>query len=235
MGKWSACQLPRFNPFLAEHGFRTDLHVDDHNLNMVASVCEGRKRWRIVKPKDWAMHWKDFGVNFEEPGINISSGRFIFGDLPRPFETWTESSKLHSMDIVVYESVLEPGEVLYIPAGAPHAAHTMSNTFMVSAHDRSMQESEDFVKACALAKKQKIHQLRDKCWEELTAIRSGLRSLKANWAAHGSDAVASTKTWMDTYRCQASYCNTVKPRMEKQFYCQGGTVNRRQRRQRKEL
>merc|ERR1712139_689631 len=46
--------LPMYNLYLAEAGFRTNLHVDAHHTAFTASMCQGRKRWRVLTNADFA-------------------------------------------------------------------------------------------------------------------------------------------------------------------------------------
>eukprot|EP00930_Biecheleria_cincta_P009893 TRINITY_DN111778_c0_g1_i1.p1 TRINITY_DN111778_c0_g1~~TRINITY_DN111778_c0_g1_i1.p1 ORF type:complete len:395 (-),score=40.44 TRINITY_DN111778_c0_g1_i1:102-1286(-) len=237
-GHWSQCQLPNMNLYLAERGMRTNLHVDDHHTNFVASMCQGQKVWRIMKPGDWASQWKRLGTSYPSPGITTADGKFILGDLPRPFETWTDSSKLLSLGIDIFEGILGPGEMLYIPAGAPHAAHTLNNSFMVAVNDFSFQEGKDFIKACKTVRSQKSARLeytKTQC-KDLTPIRKEiLKQASANWAQHGVNT--STKTWIDAFRCK-DYCEVVKahtakttPSIMDSFSCKGGKLIPRQHRE----
>ena len=44
-------EMPFMNMYLAEAGFETDLHIDSANTAFFASMCEGRKKWRIISPQ----------------------------------------------------------------------------------------------------------------------------------------------------------------------------------------
>lgn len=229
-GPWNECQLPEFNLYIAEQGFRTDLHVDDGHTNFVASMCEGEKNWRITKPQDWSKNWKYLGVSPEEPGVMLDNGRFVLGDLPRPFETWNESSDLHSLDIDVYEGVLRPGEMIYIPGGAPHGAHTLNNSFMVAVNDLSVLELEEFLEACRVVKKNRIRALRQVCKDLFKSRRKRLENFRANWALHGNNVTQLTKSWMETFRCQEGFCHAVEAKWENNmFECHQGKVIRKTR------
>ena len=41
-----------------------------------------------------------------------------------PIDTWSPNGLLESLDVDIFEAVLEPNEILYIPKGLPHAAKT---------------------------------------------------------------------------------------------------------------
>ena len=45
--------LPFYNMYLAEDSFQTDLHIDAHHSSFMASMCVGRKLWRVMTNQDF--------------------------------------------------------------------------------------------------------------------------------------------------------------------------------------
>ena len=136
-------KLPFFNMYLAEQGFETDLHVDAMHSSFVASMCDGRKRWRVMSTSDFARAYESIG----EGGLNIN-GTWVMSSIQRPFDTWSPESMLEDLDVTIYEGILEPGEILYIPAGAPHAAITLDQSLMVASNDRTIFSLREFIAFC---------------------------------------------------------------------------------------
>jgi hypothetical protein len=55
---------------------------------------------------------------------------------------------LESLNVTIFEGILEPGEILYIPAGAPHAATTIGQSLMVASNDRTIESLRESVLFC---------------------------------------------------------------------------------------
>merc|ERR1712094_148078 len=71
-------------------------------------------------------------------------------DLVGSFEAWSSQSPLESMNVTVYEGVQESGSVLYIPAGAPHAAQALSNhSLMVATNTYTLEDFEIIHSICS--------------------------------------------------------------------------------------
>ena len=138
-------ELPFFNLYLAEDGFQTDLHIDMTHTAFVSSMCEGRKRWRVMTADDFSS--VQSLVSLSDEGRRVD-GRWIMSDIRSPFDTWTDDSPLHSLDVTVYEGTLDPGDILYIPPGAPHAATTLGRSIMVASNDQSVRSLGEIVEYC---------------------------------------------------------------------------------------
>jgi hypothetical protein len=65
-GDWAECQIGHYNLFLTEAGFQSDLHTDQQHFAFTASMCEGRKRWRIVANGAMALREREGGRAAEE-------------------------------------------------------------------------------------------------------------------------------------------------------------------------
>jgi hypothetical protein len=143
-------RLPFFNMYLAEAGFATDLHIDSLHTAFVASMCQGRKRWRVMTPHDFSTVYDQIGVD----GLLVNTMIRVMSSIVSPIDTWspsddgTSSSLLASLNVTIYEGVLEPGETLYIPPGAPHAATTLDQSLMVASNDRTMKSFREALGFC---------------------------------------------------------------------------------------
>ena len=79
-------------------------------------MCTGRKLWRVARSRDAE------ALGADVPGVELSTGRTVFAAFNSTFDTWGLDSRLETASAEVFEAVLEPDEMLYIPSGAPHAA-----------------------------------------------------------------------------------------------------------------
>mmetsp|Transcript_108559 Transcript_108559/g.338415 ORF Transcript_108559/g.338415 Transcript_108559/m.338415 type:complete len:182 (+) Transcript_108559:3-548(+) len=87
----------------------------------------GRKRWRIFPPGDPAL----------EPHFIAERNGFAFD----PFEPdFVSNPELATA--IVYEHVLEAGQLLYIPNGAPHAAYNLEDAIAISGNYLDPQSLE---------------------------------------------------------------------------------------------
>lgn len=100
-------KLPFFNMYLAEGGFETDLHIDSLHSAFVASMCVGRKRWRVMTSVDFATVYDKIGVG----GLQVN-GTWVMSSIVSPIDTWSPSGLLESLDVTIYEADLEPGEAM---------------------------------------------------------------------------------------------------------------------------
>lgn len=147
-------RLPFFNMYLAEGGFQTDLHIDAMHSAFVASMCVGRKLWRVMTSSDFERVYEHIGKD----GLKLNGkdgSTWVMSSVISPFETWsTDNSLLQTLDVTIYEGILEPGEILYIPRGFPHAATTLDQSLMVASNDLTMQSVEELNQFCRLWKKE---------------------------------------------------------------------------------
>lgn len=99
-----ATQLPIWtNVYLSKPGLATStqLHTDKQDVLLVQST--GRKRWRVYRPPPPTL----------TPGID-----------PFARGKGTDHMEAREEDLLI-DTVMEPGQVLYIPAGFPHTTDTM--------------------------------------------------------------------------------------------------------------
>lgn len=139
--------LPFYNMYLAEDSFQTDLHIDAGHSSFMASMCVGKKLWRVMTNQDFAAVYEALG------GIDgkLINETLVLGSFPSPFNTWHDDNEdfiLKSLDVTVYEGILEPGQIIYIPAGAPHAATTLDKSLMVASNDHTLQNLREAVEYC---------------------------------------------------------------------------------------
>lgn len=138
-------KLPFFNMYLAEGGFETDLHIDAMHSAFLASMCVGRKLWRVMTSSDFDKVYDQIGKD----GMKIN-GTWVMSSVISPIDTWSKDGLLQGLDVDIYEGILEPGEILYIPQGSPHAATTLDQSLMVASNDRTIQSMTDLKKFCTL-------------------------------------------------------------------------------------
>eukprot|EP00445_Apocalathium_hangoei_P016589 CAMPEP_0203909198 /NCGR_PEP_ID=MMETSP0359-20131031/50514_1 /ASSEMBLY_ACC=CAM_ASM_000338 /TAXON_ID=268821 /ORGANISM="Scrippsiella Hangoei, Strain SHTV-5" /LENGTH=413 /DNA_ID=CAMNT_0050834385 /DNA_START=8 /DNA_END=1249 /DNA_ORIENTATION=- len=100
-------------------GTRSGLHRDTHDLAFWMAVFVGRKRWRIFLPEDYAL----------DPLFLPDRNGFAFD--PFAPDLWSLPGLRRAR---VYEHILSPGQLLYIPSGAPHAAVNLDDTITISAN-----------------------------------------------------------------------------------------------------
>ena len=108
-------------------------------------MCVGRKVWRVVSSSDFARVYEHIGVG----GMKIND-TWVMSSIISPIDTWSENGLLSSLDIDIYEGILSPGEVLYIPKGFPHAATTLDQSLMVASNDMTLLSLHELHHFCNL-------------------------------------------------------------------------------------
>ena len=99
-----ATRLPIWmNVYLSKPGLATStqLHTDTQDVLLVQST--GRKRWRVYRPP--------------QPGTTPAFDLFARGK-------GTDHMEFVEADLLI-DTIMEPGQVLYIPAGFPHTTDTL--------------------------------------------------------------------------------------------------------------
>jgi hypothetical protein len=197
---------PFFNMYLAEEGFETNLHVDAAHTAFVASMCQGHKKWRVMLPHDFNMAHAElsWATNQEEKLVN---GKWIMSDVKRPFETWNSSvSPLESLDVVIYEGLLEPNEILYIPPGAPHAATTLDHSLMVASNDQSMQSLHEIIQYCDQDRNQ---------WHGCSHFRDRFSTISENYKLHNHDDLGRKRmSFGQSVDCEEAFSQLAESRLE---------------------
>ena len=172
---WDKCAFPHFNLFLAEAGFRTELHTDSQHFSFTASMCSGRKRWRIIENSEFMKYQEQLGLGAPVAGSRVGRGgvrlsggagggagidALLLADMVAwqplgPNGTWNATSMLvTSPTLRVFEGTLAPGEMLYIPGGAPHAATTLDNSLMFASNDGTAMSMKLFKRACRVIRRE---------------------------------------------------------------------------------
>jgi len=213
---WENCAWGDFAMYFTESGFRSNLHVDRGHVSLVISSCAGRKRWRVVPPKQWSAHASAFGFAKGMRGVHMKngSGRLVIGDIFQPFESWNESSPLNDIDVEVHEGILGPGQTLYVPASAPHAADTLEHSWMVQSNEGSVLDRAELIAACKAVLEDSddsAHSFNKEHCPDLLSNAEGLRDdLEYNDKMHDAATKRGTKTWFEAYRCtQELFCEGI--------------------------
>ena len=149
-------QLPFYNMYLAEEKFETELHIDSTHSSFIASMCVGRKIWRIMTNQDYIQVHSQIGEGGRKILYdNDDDPVWVMGSIKRPFHAWgnagtQQESSLTNLDVTIYQGILEPNEILYIPAGAPHAATTLDHSLMVASNDHTIRNLKHGIQFCNL-------------------------------------------------------------------------------------
>eukprot|EP00747_Dinoflagellata_sp_TGD_P147277 gnl/TRDRNA2_/TRDRNA2_176794_c0_seq6.p1 gnl/TRDRNA2_/TRDRNA2_176794_c0~~gnl/TRDRNA2_/TRDRNA2_176794_c0_seq6.p1 ORF type:complete len:439 (-),score=40.50 gnl/TRDRNA2_/TRDRNA2_176794_c0_seq6:325-1497(-) len=214
-GEWENCSVPpHIGLFISERGFATSLHVDNGNTAFWASSCSGRKRWRVVTADEFAQHEAEFE---HDEGITIEGGRLIFASPKLPFDTWSPqgSGGLMDINVQVFEGVIEPGDLLYIPPGALHAAESLDDVLMFAANDHSFRSFDDLVRACKTHKDlgdliNAPEWVGELC-EKMVKFHPG-PGIHLNRRAHLHEVKRTDKSLFEAFRCDPpeKLCREVK-------------------------
>ncbi|CAJ1376981.1 unnamed protein product [Effrenium voratum] len=104
--------------FLAPKGSGSSLHVDTLQTHFWMAMCHGRKRWRLVSRDD---------ISLLHPMYLADLNPVFPADLNALEETSPGRVKVH-------EVVLEPGDLIFVPAGWPHQVDNLETSVAVSAN-----------------------------------------------------------------------------------------------------
>ncbi|XP_052263433.1 lysine-specific demethylase 8-like isoform X2 [Dreissena polymorpha] len=107
--------------FVAPAGVVSDLHVDTFGSNFWMALFQGRKRWTFFPKSDTSLLYPVFSTPWGcDPNFSI--------DLSSPdmkqFPLLAQTSPI--------QCVLEPGEVLFVPAGCPHRVENLETSVAIS-------------------------------------------------------------------------------------------------------
>lgn len=103
--------------FLGRNGTRANLHVDMFGSSFWMALFKGRKHWRFVDESERALLYEDRHThNF--PGVDL-------------FEPDYERFPL-LRHVRVFDVVLQPGELLFVPGGSPHQVANVGDTISLA-------------------------------------------------------------------------------------------------------
>lgn len=96
-------------------GTQSGLHIDNNYFPFWLALYRGAKKVRILLANDTSLH----AEYFDHDSLTFDV------DLFKPEEPEWRNAR-------VYETTLKPGQVLYIPHGAPHGAKNLEDTIAIS-------------------------------------------------------------------------------------------------------
>jgi hypothetical protein len=110
--------------FLSKQGTGSRLHADSRMTRFYTQVLYGAKLWRVTPPSEY---WR-LAPNFEPEDAFYPS---IFeADIINP-----NFNKNKDLDgTLVYETIMKPGDVLFLPEGWPHQVHNVKESVMTGAN-----------------------------------------------------------------------------------------------------
>lgn len=102
--------------FVAPAGTRGGLHTDSFGSNFYQLAVAGRKRWVFFQEQDAAL----LGVNYLKQTYLVDA---IEADLERfPLQQYASR----------FEAIIGPGDLIFVPAGAPHQVENLEPTIAIS-------------------------------------------------------------------------------------------------------
>ncbi|VDI62083.1 Hypothetical predicted protein [Mytilus galloprovincialis] len=107
--------------FVAPEGITSELHVDAFGSNFWMALFQGKKRWVFFPQSD---------VPYLYPEYEHSLDPVFAVDLSRPDLTQYPLLQLTTP----IECVLEPGDVLFVPAGCPHRVENLETSVAISSN-----------------------------------------------------------------------------------------------------
>uniref|UniRef100_A0A7S2XUT3 JmjC domain-containing protein n=1 Tax=Attheya septentrionalis TaxID=420275 RepID=A0A7S2XUT3_9STRA len=176
-------------------------------------MCQGRKKWRIMLPHDFTKHHAELSLlatTNHQNDEKLVNGKWIMSNIKRPFETWNAStSPLESLDVVIYEGILEPNEILYIPPGAPHAATTLDHSLMVASNDQSMQSLHEIIQYCDQDNSRNQ-------WHGCSHFRDRYLTISENYNLHNhaNDLARESMSFGKSFQCEEAFSQLAEPRLE---------------------
>jgi ribosomal protein L16 Arg81 hydroxylase len=110
----------RCNAYLSENDSGVDLHIDTSITTVVQ--LEGRKRWRFGRAP--AIPWPRSNAQVQSDGTRVWSLPWI------GHEPWEELAEIDRADFD--EVILEPGDLLCLPAGTWHSTRAMGGSLALN-------------------------------------------------------------------------------------------------------
>mmetsp|Transcript_29290 Transcript_29290/g.54837 ORF Transcript_29290/g.54837 Transcript_29290/m.54837 type:complete len:366 (-) Transcript_29290:112-1209(-) len=137
--------------FVGASGTQSDMHIDSGGTHFWMFLLSGRKDWRIFPRSDRMFLYETPGVEHweynpfqqqqeEEDVCSSSSSSSPSSESPSPSSSssssYSSSSPSSSFPLVecarVYHGIQEPGDLIFIPAGSPHAVSNIEDIHALS-------------------------------------------------------------------------------------------------------
>mmetsp|Transcript_11218 Transcript_11218/g.17627 ORF Transcript_11218/g.17627 Transcript_11218/m.17627 type:complete len:306 (+) Transcript_11218:856-1773(+) len=109
--------------FIGPEGSRSGLHVDTFGSNFWMALMEGTKHWRMYDKDDCHLLGPTYTSSLDP---HFAAEMFLAGD--------KEVGDHCAMQARGWDFHLEAGEVLFVPAGCPHAVDNVTLTVAISAN-----------------------------------------------------------------------------------------------------
>jgi hypothetical protein len=108
--------------FIGPTNSQSSLHVDTFGSNFWMFLIHGRKKWRFYSPHDLCALSPSFPRSFEPIFLRSSS---LVDE---------EEEEEEEEGVEYYEMELQPGEMIFVPAGSPHAVKNLEGTVAISSN-----------------------------------------------------------------------------------------------------
>lgn len=121
--------------FVGPSGSTTDLHVDAWCSNFWMAMLRGRKRWVLFAASQASRLYKDaFTGTF---GVNSTAFRWLSNDTDTGAPALTLAAGVRERHplaarLTAAVAVLEPGDLLFVPANTPHFVENLGPTLALS-------------------------------------------------------------------------------------------------------
>lgn len=113
--------------FLAAGGTSSGLHVDFLQTHFWMGLCHGRKRWRLVPREDLPLLYPQYLADLNPAfPLDLDEAR---GEAERAGGAFPAARLL-----TVYEVILQPGDIIFVPRGWPHQVENLETTVAISAN-----------------------------------------------------------------------------------------------------
>eukprot|EP00747_Dinoflagellata_sp_TGD_P127175 gnl/TRDRNA2_/TRDRNA2_174372_c1_seq12.p1 gnl/TRDRNA2_/TRDRNA2_174372_c1~~gnl/TRDRNA2_/TRDRNA2_174372_c1_seq12.p1 ORF type:complete len:356 (-),score=16.23 gnl/TRDRNA2_/TRDRNA2_174372_c1_seq12:78-1145(-) len=115
--------------YFATNGTTSGVHTDSDNAAFISFMCLGRKRWRIILPRELQRISLYELPRWEPEGTEEWEWEKVIYGLPNLHNSTAVLEKVP--DLEYYEAEVGPGELLYVPQGTAHCAESIGHSLMV--------------------------------------------------------------------------------------------------------